>query len=750
MGESVVSQGSVEMGGCCSKWDPGKQAEKKNTGGDTPKLNRLEHKESFAGQKGATIPAESGNHAVQTRPMADTPPAYSEKKPVEKASLEDVSIKLTSKEPSKLETTCNDVKYSLGESGLSPEETPEIIDSGGTSMTTVETKEEESPSSAVQEIINHEQSHVTEETSESSTREKVTTMSSSEVKKTSVMQSSATSNITKMENFNEIQASSSHEISKEQEMSSFMQSSKEMEATKTPTSKFLDPQHSGPTLEIGNVQENIIELSNDTKTVSSVQESSVIQNSSSVKVCDVKESVSSQQSCRSETSLSVAESSSVSQSFTEQSEKHVTQEVSENYEHKSSTDFKSVSENTERQSSEKQASSKSESVTEKSTVVKSSVSNSVQSEMNSAESFGLHMNSMEQEASNSSLSSKEHSFEVSNDKSENDIEISFETQKANLIKSMANEPSMRNEIETGNVTSDNVTNLSVKKMSSSSSSTQSSSVKTMSVSSSDDKEPVVSCISEENTSKTESAAVSEATVVNGEVVSSLDEAETCNDQKASLTIKNNNTEEHISTAISESMGVKSVDGVVQDSYQNSLADETTSISINKINSIIEDKEPTNIDAKKEKMKKVDSSSSLSFSSSSNSMNKIEEDNDVDDNLPPPPFEEIPPNYIENGLKSLEEDIPLPPEFAESILPEDPSQPLPSHDNSRPENENSEEVDSVSPSHSSYVGLISPSGFNSSKREEKEFGRKMFTSSLLTTDKPENEEKTVVEDDAAES
>merc|ERR1711892_158858 len=730
MGESVVSQGSVEMGGCCSKWDPGKQAEKKNTGGDTPKLNRLEHKESFAGQKGATIPAESGNHAVQTQPMADTPPAYSEKKPVEKASLEDVSIKLTSKEPSKLETTCNDVKYSLGESGLSPEETPEIIDSGGTSMTTVETKEEESPSSAVQEIINHEQSHVTEETSESSTREKVTTMSSSEVKKTSVMQSSATSNITKTDNFNEIQASSSHEISKEQEMSSFMQSSTEMEAKKTPTNKFLDPQHSGPTLEISNVQENIIELSNDSKTVSSVQESSVIQNSSSMKVCDVKESVSSQQSCRSETSLSVAESSSVSQSFTEQSEKHVTQEASENYEHKSSTDFKSVSENTERQSSEKQTSSKSESVTEKSTVVKSSFSNSVQSEMNSAESFGLHTNSMQQEASNSSLSSKEHSFEVSNDKSENDIEISFETQKAIMIKSMANEPSMRNDIETGNVTSDNVTNLSVKKMSSSSSSTQSSSVKTMSVSSSDDKEPVVSCISEENTSKTESAAVSEATVVNGEVVSSLDEAESSHEEKASLTMKNNNTEEHMSVAVSESMAIKAVDGVVQDSFQNSSTEETKGVNI--VNRIKDDQEPHHNEMEEEKLKKVDSSSSSSSSSSSNSTNKDENESDVDDNLPPPPLEYISPCYMDNDMESVEKDIPLPPEFQDNIFPV----------NSSRLNENTEEVDSVSPSHSSYVGLISPTGFSSSAREETESSRKIFTSSLLTSDKSLKEEDTV--------
>jgi len=738
--QSVVSQGSVEMGGCCSKWDPGKQAEKKNTGGDTPKLNRLEHKESFAGQKGATIPAESGNHAVQTRPMADTPPAYSEKKPVEKASLEDVSIKLTSKEPSKLETTCNDVKYSLGESGLSPEETPEIIDSGGTSMTTVETKEEESPSSAVQEIINHEQSHVTEETSESSTREKVTTMSSSEVKKTSVMQSSATSNIT--ENFNEIQASSSHEISKEQEMSSFMQSSTEMEATKTPTNKFLDPQHSGPTLEIGNVQENIIELSNDTKTVSSVQESSVIQNSSSVKVCDVNESVSSQQSCRSETSLSVAESSSVSQSFTEQSEKHVTQEASENYEHKSSTDFKSVSENTERQSSEKQASSKSESVTEKSTVVKSSVSNSVQSEMNSAESFGLHMNIMQQEASNSSLSSKEHSFEVSNDKSENDIEISFETQKANMIKSMANEPSMRNEIETGNVTSDNVTNLSVKKMSSSSSSTQSSSVKTMSVSSSDDKEPVVSCISEENTSKTESAAVSEATVVNGEVVSSLDEAESIHEENASLTIKDNNTEEHMSTTLIESKGMKSENGVAQISFQNS-SEETK--SVNSITQNREDLAQGEFEVEKEGLGKVCSSSS---SSTSNSTNKDEGESDDDDNLPPPPLEDIPSYSIENDMKSVEEDTPLPPVFQDHILPVDPSHSI--DDNSHPENENSEEVDSVSPSHSSYVGLISPSGFSSSAREETESSRKMFTSSLLTSETTEIEEVTDVENGVKET
>merc|ERR1711892_327428 len=742
MGESVVSQGSVEMGGCCSKWDPGRQAEKKNTGGDTPKLNRLEHKESFAGQKGATIPAESGNHAVQTRPMADTPPAYSEKKPVEKASLEDVSIKLTSKEPSKLETTCNDVKNSLGESGLSPEETPEIIDSGGTSMTTVETKEEESPSSAVQEIINHEQSHVTEETSESSTREKVTTMSSSEVKKTSVMQSSATSNITKMENFNEIQASSSHEISKEQEMSSFMQSSKEMEATKTPTSKFLDPQHSGPTLEISNVQENIIELSNDTKTVSSVQESSVIQNSSSVKVCDVNESVSSQQSCRSETSLSVAESSSVSQSFTEQSEKHVTQEASENYEHKSSTDFKSVSENTERQSSEKQTSSKSESVTEKSTVVKSSVSNSVQSEMNSAESFGLHMNIMQQEASNSSLSSKEHSFEVSNDKSENDIEISFETQKANMIKSMANEPSMRNEIETGNVTSDNVTNLSVKKMSSSSSSTQSSSVKTMSVSSSDDKEPVVSCISEENTSKTESAAVSEATVVNGEVVSSLDEAESSHEENASLTIKDNNTEEHMSTTLIESKGMKSENGVAQISFQNS-SEETK--SVNSITQNREDLAQGEFEVEKEGLGKV---CSFSSSSTSNSTNKDEGESDDDDNLPPPPLEDIPSYSIENDMKSVEEDTPLPPVFQDHILPVDPSHSI--DDNSHPENENSEEVDSVSPSHSSYVGLISPSGFSSSAREETESSRKMFTSSLLTSETTEIEEVTDVENGVKET
>ena len=68
------------MGGCCSKWSPGKQAEMKNPGGDTPKLNRLEHKQSFAGHKEAIIPADNGTHVVEKQPMedTDTPPAYNE------------------------------------------------------------------------------------------------------------------------------------------------------------------------------------------------------------------------------------------------------------------------------------------------------------------------------------------------------------------------------------------------------------------------------------------------------------------------------------------------------------------------------------------------------------------------------------------------------------------------------------------------------------------------------------------------
>jgi len=46
------------MGGCCSKWGPGQHGDKDSSkGGNTPKLNRLQHKESFSQQKNG-VPAK--------------------------------------------------------------------------------------------------------------------------------------------------------------------------------------------------------------------------------------------------------------------------------------------------------------------------------------------------------------------------------------------------------------------------------------------------------------------------------------------------------------------------------------------------------------------------------------------------------------------------------------------------------------------------------------------------------------------
>jgi len=726
------------MGGCCSKWDPGKQEEKKSLGGDTPKLHKLEHKESFAGQKVEGKLVENGHFEVQSQPMAATPINSKEKNLNEDITTNEANLE----ETTPLKSSFDDDKVAIAESKLSPNKVSEIIDPMGTSMTTSHSKGEESPTSAVSSVSQKEISEGMKTITQNSVfdkevREEVSTKTSVDVQNSSVIQSSISQRVeAKTENkVNEIKSSSVQETSEKQEISSAIQSSMLMEGSGDLPKEFLDLEKAGSTFGTDMVPEHFNEVSKSMKTVSSVQESSVTQHSSSV-----KESTSSQISHNSEAMIE----SSVSKSSNEMSQEMMSsasESFSRNSQHESSViqsfseNKSTIVENSSQEVSEAVTFSRNESNVEKSSVVESSVTNTLQSQSNNTEVHESTINSIQlNEVSNASLSSKE---QIVNEQSSDE-------QQSSLLKNMSDIISNKTSLnDPDSLTS--VSNFSTKKMSSSSSSSQSSSVKT-SVSRSGDKEPVVSSITEETSSKTESAAESEATMVNGEVVSSLDQAERSHEEKSSLTLKDKDTEEHSSVSLSEQEGMKAVNNVVQEHFQNSSIDENKTVT--SIAQAETQGEPVmNENANHESDDVTDEPPSLLKALVDTSVNI-----DIDDNLPPPPLDIVSPSDLEVVItKSEDVDIPLPPELQnnyisklnENSTEEQQSGLLKSMsgilsnkatlDDPESNPDNTEEVDTAAVSPSSYVDLISPTGFVAG-REETEVNRKMFTNSLLNDEK----------------
>merc|ERR1711915_285331 len=181
--------------------------------------------------------------------------------------------------------------------------------------------------------------------------------------------------------------------------------------------------------------------------------------------------------------------------------------------------------------------------------------------------------------------------------------------------------------------------------------------------------------------------------------------------------KDNEKEEQSFQSIQESEGKTAVNGVIEDTFQNSQIDTTNLVNINKANPEIADQSESDLGNKQYN----DSFPPLPADSGNNNEAG---DSDIDDNLPPPPLEDLYPDgndlpHLSTENEGLSSSTYIP----ERKIDEETSE----HDGA-----NDEEALSQATS-KGYVGLISPTGFSSS-REETDSNRKVFTTSLLDTER----------------
>merc|ERR1711915_279484 len=164
--------------------------------------------------------------------------------------------------------------------------------------------------------------------------------------------------------------------------------------------------------------------------------------------------------------------------------------------------------------------------------------------------------------------------------------------------------------------------------------------------------------------------------------------------------KDNEKEEQSFQSIQESEGKTAVNGVIEDTFQNSQIDTTNLVNINKANPEIADQSESDLGNKQYN----DSFPPLPADSGNNNEAG---DSDIDDNLPPPPLEDLYPDgndlpHLSTENEGLSSSTYIP----ERKIDEETSE----HDGA-----NDEEALSQATS-KGYVGLISPTGFSSSKEK----------------------------------
>jgi hypothetical protein len=299
-----------------------------------------------------------------------------------------------------------------------------------------------------------------------------------------------------------------------------------------------------------------------------------------------------------------------------------------------------------------------------------------------------------------------------------------------------------------------------------------------------DSEPQVVSKVEETSSVEKSSASSAMKMVDGEVVSSLEEAEKSKEESMAVAVQEGDIVKESSAVLSESSALKVADGEVLESHQESSFKESDNernlseqIDSSDIQETIENKtEVVTEESVKKEIEKEKESSSASSSADEEEKNKQNEVAD-DELLPPPPSEDFPPPPSEDMMPSVD-DLPPPSVFlpppvddlpspTEEIIPPAPLDeeipppatmddeivpPAPiveeigaitevkqiAEDILPPAPGSEEEADSSTGSRKSYVALVSPTGFVSASRDDTDASRRMFTSSLLSNNDVEGD------------
>jgi len=775
------------MGGCCSKSSNYGVGDGESKGGvakggvieagsDTPKLNKLQHKESFVKDNLVSPVVSNGGTTVENSRGATTPKQAREDSPPTNKSNGNINggIKATEEllksETDATEVNKNSTSESNSEAGnitsISVSEVPQVskVHLGGELQETEEVKliQKNEESSQCSSMVTNESSSTTVSVTQSSTNEskeiseKTVVVIKNEEDKVDhdevVIKSAALDEVVSNTTISSVVQNSS--VVESKSLMSSMESTLQQGTSEVQESIVK----TNSVVESSNVSASVVESSTKSEEFSNTV-SSVMESSSKSEVVESKQELSEIKESMTQKS-SVVVSSNVSSSAMESSTK--SEELSDMV--SSIMESSSTSESVE----SKVLSSQMTSISSSSQQVENSsthhqISNEKETELMSKSSS----NSMQESSESVVMSTSTNIPEAKGllDSMADTIKINGETiedklkiMKSDLEKTYTNDDKMmRANLDNSNdmVLSTGTSKVSVQQMSSSSSTSQSVSMSTASANGTGDSEPMVVSKVEETISKEESAKSSALQIVNGEIVSSKEEGEMSKIDTAKSKVQCGDIIVESSACLSEAVGLKVEDGQIVESHQES--DFQESIEEHKKVEPVENA-PSDIvmDTENIRLEHNETSSSPLLKRSRTEVNEII----VNDDLPPPPAEDFPPPP---PPEECIDDLPPPSDFlppptsvltvsvddksssnstviagnvqaaVNDVAHENIIEPISDEDDILPPAPIGDEVDSPTGSRSSYVALVSPTGFVSSARDETDANRRVFTSSLLLND-----------------
>jgi len=766
------------MGGCCSKSSnygvgdgEGKGGNGKGgvveTGSDTPKLNKLQHKESFVKENLVSPVVSNGGTNVENGRGATTPKQAREDSPPTtkingningglKATDDIPKSEIDATEANKNSTLeSNSVAGNI--TSISVSEVPQVskVHLGGELQNDEEVKliQKNEESSQCSSMVTNESSSTTVSVTQSSTNE------SKEVAEKTVVVIKGEED--KVDNDGVVvQSFATDELVSDVKKSSVIQNSSVVESK-----SLMSSMESTFKQESSEIQESMIQKSSVVE--SSNVSSSVMESSSKSEELSNVVSSTLESSSKSEVVESIQESSEIQESMVQKSSLVTSSNVSSSV-MESSTKSEELSNMV---SSMMESSSKSE-------AVESQVVSSQMTSMSSS-TQQVENTSIEQQISNEKVS------ELVSETSSNSMQESSKSVVMNssanlseptgLLNSMADTLKMLDtgRDETNNIEdkmmmmigdrdktddmdlSTGVSKVSSQQMTSSSSTSQSVSMSTTSTYGNGDLEPIVVSKVEESISKEESAKSMAVEIVNNEVVSIKEEAEMSKLEMAKSKVECGDSLIESSACLAEAVGLKVEDGQIVESHEESEFQENTQ-EHKKVEQIENTTPEVVMDVEKITLEKRDSSSSQSSNEDRTYVNEII----LNEDLPPPPSEDFPlPPPPEDCI----DDLPPPADFLppptsvltvsiddtttsnitvvdgpvqvaiDDIVNNQVLESVSDEDEILPPAPIGDETDSPTGSRSSYVALVSPTGFVSSARDETDASRRVFTSSLLLND-----------------
>jgi len=704
------------MGGCCSKCDKyllGGQPDVK--GGDTPKLARVSHSDSFAGVKGG----DNGEVAKHPAPSANTPTqnGRSDDKPPVNGVAKDPPEKLDDK--------------------------PKLVENGGPVEPTTTMEEKGDPATAVSKV--ESSSDTTVETTQSQASDKsatvveTTTMVSRENSEKTVVVNSTPDTIPNAEPMavvakeitsamqqsvesSSIQNSKTSSVQSSETVQSSVSRTMESSTVQSTSSEAKLDTTSGQTTHLPeSIPEDILsEIQNEVveESTSRVQKTSVVKES--VQTSSFSQSTTESAVMMSSVEETSNEQSSITETKSQQSSVSSVKEESHIKEEANAPESKLITSAESFIPSSSETACVQSSVETSASSVRSSVTESVSAKSSVLESSSTVESSTIESSSTVVQKSAVQSSESSNSYMQSSLDakasIMGEMQPGNcedklgaLLQEKMNSSIVQGEGDLGEVTAAS-TVVSESTFSSSSSSRQA--VTKISVSGAEGAEPVVQV--EESKQEEKSVAVSASKVVDGQLVESKEEAELERTEVVLAASQQGDKVTESSAVLKESAGISVQDGKVVSTHQDSSFTEHTDAD--------SDKPVTSLNPAEAVLGEV--------------LDNLP-DHPVEVDEPPPVAVETTP--AENATNALA--VAAVAETDEETFP-----PPPSQDEFPPPPPEAElpppvaELDSPSgDSKSSYAALVTPSGFMSPTRDETDASRRTFAKSLLENTDDEKRE-----------